>query len=205
MGFLKKQKNKTAKKQYFKELAQNLREGSETAEELVKNDLETVAMLLKFADISKELDLNVLIKLLEALGKLTKKDEDTVELFFNLARHNILAILFQMMIVLKEKVLTHYKNSQIHLLHAILILFNTSLGIKRVQKLFGSTEGFETISQPGLWAAVHFSPKLHNCVKVQSLWFSLRISRQKSFTKTFVEKYVALARELYASCLEQAL
>merc|ERR1712058_53981 len=81
--FLKKPKNKTAKKQYFKELEQNLREGSETAEELVKNDLETFATLLEFADISKELDLTVLGALVRALWESTEKDEDTVETFFN--------------------------------------------------------------------------------------------------------------------------
>merc|ERR1712098_1031206 len=32
-------------------------------------------------------------------------------------------------------------------------------------------------------------------LKIYCLWFSIRISRQKSFTKNFVESYVALARE----------
>merc|ERR1712098_760492 len=191
----KKSKNKTAKKQYFKELGQFLREKSETAEKLVKNDLETFAMLLEFADISKELDLSVLIKLLEALWDSTEKIEDTIEIFFNLARHNILAILFKMMIVLKKKVLTNYKQLQIILLYEILALFNMSLGLKRVHKLLRSTEGFETISQPEFWAPIHFSPKLNDSVKVQCLLFSIRISLQKSFTKKFVENYVALARE----------
>merc|ERR1712098_202852 len=31
--------------------------------------------------------------------------------------------------------------------------------------------------------------------KVYAIWFSIRISRQKSFTEKFVENYVALARE----------
>merc|ERR1712034_211364 len=43
---------------------------------------------------------------------------------------------------------------------------------------------------------IYFSPKLEAYVKLQSLWFSLRISRQNSFTEKFVENYVALAREL---------
>jgi len=132
------------------------------------------------------------------------KVEDSVEIFFNLARHNILAILLKMMIVLKEKVLTNYEKLQILLLFEILVLFNMSLGLKRVKKLLRSTEGFETISQPDFWAPIHFSPKLNECVKVQCLLFSIRISRQKSFTEKFVENYVALARE-YVSYLEQAL
>merc|ERR1712098_1004098 len=131
----------------------------------------------------------------EALWDPTAKEEDAVEMFFNFARHNILAILFKMMTVLKEKVLTNYKSSEILLLDAILALFNISLRLKRVQKLLRSTEGFETISQPGFWAPIHFSPKLLYGVKVQSLWFSIRIARQKSFTEKFVENYVALARE----------
>merc|ERR1712098_427988 len=140
----KKPKNKTAKKQYFKELAQNLREKSETAEKLVKNDLETFATLLEFADISKKLDLTVLGALVRALWESTEKDEDTVETFFNLARHNILEILFKMMIVLKEKYLTNYNKLQIVLLNAIFTFFNVYLALKRVQKLLRSTEGFET-------------------------------------------------------------
>merc|ERR1712098_6349 len=76
-------------------------------------------------------------------------------------------------------------------------------GLKRVQKLFGSTEDFETISQPDFWAPFHFSPKLTPTVKIDFLWFSIRISRQKSFTETFVENYVALARECVSS-LKQA-
>ena len=58
--FLKKLKNKTAKKQYFKELEQNLWQGPETAEKLAKHDLKNFAKLFEFADNSKELDLNVL-------------------------------------------------------------------------------------------------------------------------------------------------
>merc|ERR1712098_568478 len=76
-------------------------------------------------------------------------------------------------------------------------------GLKRVQKLFGSTEDFETISQPDFWAPFHFSPKLTPTVKIDFLWFSIRISRQKSFTETFVENYVALARGSVSSS-EQA-
>merc|ERR1712098_459837 len=108
-----------------------------------------------------------------------------------------------MMIVLKEKALTNYKKLQIILLNAIFTFFNVSLGLKRVQKLLRNTEGFETISQPCFWAPIHFSPKLFDGVKVQSLWFSIRISRQKSFTETFVENYVALARGSVSSS-EQA-
>merc|ERR1712098_42722 len=92
--FLKKPKNKTAKKQYFKELEQILREESEAAEALAKNDLETFAKVLEFADISKELDLKVLGTLLYVLTKSMCKEGDAIETFFNLARHNILAILF---------------------------------------------------------------------------------------------------------------
>merc|ERR1712098_664143 len=68
-------------------------------------------------------------------------------------------------------------------------------GLKRVQKLLRNTEGFETISQPGFWGPIYFSPKLTDYVKVYSLWFFLRIARQKSFTEKFVENYVAIARE----------
>merc|ERR1712098_862285 len=104
--FLKKPENKTAKKQYFKELAKNLQESIKTAEELVKDDLETFAKILEFADISKELDLIVLILLLDARRYSIKTEDDVVETFFNLARHGVLVILFQMLIVLKEKVLS---------------------------------------------------------------------------------------------------
>merc|ERR1712098_926773 len=75
--FLKKPKNKTAKKQFFKELEQNLREESETAEELVKSDLETFAKILQFADISKKLDIKLLRALVDALWKsMAYKAED---------------------------------------------------------------------------------------------------------------------------------
>merc|ERR1712098_720771 len=39
-------------------------------------------------------------------------------------------------------------------------------------------------------------------VKIYCLWFSIRISRQKSFTENFMENYVALARE-FIFTLEQ--
>merc|ERR1712098_224213 len=124
------------------------------------------------------------------------KDEVAIETFFTLARHNILAILFKLLIVLKEKVLTNYKDSQIVLLHDILAFFNNSLGLKRVMKLLRKTEGFETISQPDFWEPIYFSsPKLDEVVKVCCIWFSIRISRQKAFSEKFVENYVALARE----------
>jgi len=141
--------------------------------------------------------MNVLRMLIEALASSINpdKDEDAIETFFSLAHHNILEILFQILIALKEKVLTNYKNSQIDLLLCILIFFNRCLALKRVQKLLRNTEGFETISQPGFWEPICFSPNLPACVKVLSLWFSLRISKRKSFTENFVEKYVALARE----------
>merc|ERR1712098_927740 len=103
------------------------------------------------------------------------------------------------MIVLKEKVLTNYKSSQIMLLHSTIVLFNISLGLKRVQKLFGSTEGFETISQLEFWKPIYFSPKPIISVKIDCLWFSIRTSRQKSFTEKFVENYVALAREFVSA------
>merc|ERR1712098_784724 len=177
--------NKNAKKQYFKELEQNLQQSSETAKKLVKNDLETFAMLLEFADISKELDLSVLRKLVQALVDSTNKNEDAVETFFNLARPDILAILFKMMIVLKEKFLTNFKGSQTMLLYDIFSLFNLSSGLKRVQKLLRSTEDFETISQPEFWEPIYFSPRRLPIIKMFSLWFSLRISRQKSFTEKF--------------------
>merc|ERR1712098_807020 len=40
------------------------------------------------------------------------------------------------------------------------------------------------------------------CGRICCLWFSIRISRQKSFTEKFVENYVALARE-YIFTLKQ--
>merc|ERR1712098_1014900 len=171
----KKPKNKTAKKQYFKELEQTLREEPETAAELVKNDLETFAKILEFADISKELDLKLLRALVEAVPK---------------------SMMYKLMIVLKEKILTDYKNSQIYFLFGILSFLNAYLGFKRVTKLFRNTEGFEIISQPDFWEPIYFSPRLANSeAKIDCIWFSIRISRQKSFTEKFVENYVALARE----------
>ena len=98
-----------------------------------------------------------------------------------------------MLIVLKEKVLTNYKNSEIDLLWRILAFFNSSLGLKRVDKLLRDTRGFEKISQPDFWEPIYFSPKLNQCVKLLAVWFSLRVSRQSSFTEKFVENYVALA------------
>merc|ERR1712098_64726 len=109
-----------------------------------------------------------------------------------------------MMIVLKEKALTNNKKLQIILLNAIFTFFNVTLGLKRVQKLLRNPEGFETISQPDFWEPIYFSPKLGPASKIYSLWFSIRISRQKSFTEKFVENYVALARE-FVSSLVQAL
>merc|ERR1712098_479475 len=105
------------------------------AERLVKNDLKTFSKILEFADISKEFDICVLGMLLEALTKSNKNDknENAVETFFNLARHNVLVILFQMLIALKEKVLTNYKKLQIKLLFEVLYLFNSSLFLKRIQ------------------------------------------------------------------------
>jgi len=156
--------------------------------------LETFSKLFEFGDISKELDVKVLGTILEALGRSIERDEDAVDTFFNLARHNVLVILFQMLIVLKEKVLTNYKNSEIDLLWRIFAFFNSSLGLKRVEKLLRNTGGLEKISQPGFWEPIYFSPKLNQCVKVFALWFSLRISRQHSFTEKFVENYIAIAR-----------
>merc|ERR1712098_81257 len=121
---------------------------------------------------------------------------DTIEAFFNLAPHNILAILFKILIVLKEKVLTDYKKTQIYLLNMIVTFFNLILGLKRITKLLRNTEGFETISQPEFWEPICFSPKFANPVmKIYCLWFSIRISPQKSFTEKFVENYVALGIE----------
>jgi uncharacterized C2H2 Zn-finger protein len=85
------------------------------------------------------------------------------------------------------------------LLSKIVAFFNFPLGSKRVYKLLRNTEGFETISQSDFWAPIYFSPKLPNYLKVYSLWLSLRISRQKSFTEKFVENYVAIAREFIST------
>jgi len=117
---------------------------------------------------------------------------DAVETFYNLKRHNILSVLFRMLIVLKEKVLSDLK---IGVLYMILGFFNTHLGLKRVEKLMRNTEGFEIFSQPNFWEPIFYSPKLPAFLKISAIWFSLRISRQESFTKYFVENYVALARE----------
>merc|ERR1712098_868088 len=92
---------------------------------------------------------------------------------------------------------------QIVLLFYILSFFNIFLGFKRVMKLLRNTEGFETISQAVFWEPIYFSPRLANVVvKIECLWFSIRISRQKSFTENFVKNYVALARE-FIFALEQ--
>merc|ERR1712098_879073 len=92
---------------------------------------------------------------------------------------------------------------QIVLLFYILSFFNIFLGFKRVMKLLRNTEGFETISQPRFWEPIYFSPRLASvCVKIDCIWFSIRISRQKSFTENFVKNYVALARE-FIFALEQ--
>jgi hypothetical protein len=99
-----------------------------------------------------------------------------------------------MLIALREKVLTQQKTLQTTLLSKILGIFNLSLGLKRVDKLLRNTEGFETISQEDFWAPIHFSPNLRDVEKVMSLWFSLRISLQKSFKKHFVENYATLVR-----------
>merc|ERR1712098_253148 len=196
--FLKKPKNKTAKKQYFKELVQNLRKGPEIAERLVKNELETFSKILDFADISKKLDLELLELLLDALKDTITKEEykcESIETFYALARHNIITILFKMLIVLKEKILAQYKHVHFQLFFSILGLFNLRLSYKRIQKLLRNTEGFETVSQQRFWAPIYFSPKIYNAVKVYLLWFFLRISRQNSFTEKFVEKYITVARE----------
>jgi len=195
---LKKPNNKTAKKQYFKELAKSLQFGPETNRTmLANNDLETFAKILQFADISKELDLKVLILLLQTLRAsiCTTKAEDRVETFFNFAHHNIPAILFQILIDLIEKILVDYNKIQSFLLDKILRFFNIFLCLKRVEKLLRNTEGFETISQQDFWEPIYFSAKLEGDVKMHALWFSLRISRQKSLTQKFVEKYLVLARE----------
>merc|ERR1712098_190216 len=91
-----------------------------------------------------------------------------------------------------------YKKPQINLLFRILAFLNTFLGFKRVMKLLRNTEGFETISQPEFWEPIYFSPRLVNaCRRIYCIWFSIRISRQKSFTENFVQNYVALARETF--------
>jgi hypothetical protein len=187
-------KNKTARKQFFQELKQNLREEPETAAMFVKYDLENFAKILEFADISKELDVKVLRVLLRALATSVNKSEDAIEIFFSLARHNILVILFQIYIALKNTIFTNYKNLQNRLLFEILTLVNASLALKRVQKLLRNTKGFETISQPNFWEPIYFSSKLTDDVKVFALWFSVRISRQKLFTEKFVEHFVATAK-----------
>ena len=138
--FLKKPRNKTAKKQFFKELQQTIRQ-KEIAQSFVKNDLETFAKILQFADISKELDLRLMRLLIRAVQKILISEEDVrVEVFFNFARHNILLILFQILDVLKEKILTDYKNLQIDLLSTIFVCFNMCLALKRVEKLLRTTE-----------------------------------------------------------------
>jgi len=153
---------------------------------------------LQFADISKELDTNVLTLILQDIYLFlctSTVNEDGVEMFFNFAHYNIVVILFKMLIALRHKVLSDYKCLQIALLFDILGLFNRTLGLKRVEKLLRNTEGFETISQPGFWEPIYFSPKFTTKLRVFTLWFSLRISRQKSFPENFAEQYVDLARK----------
>jgi len=194
--FLKKPKNKIAKKQYFKELEQTLKE-PKTAEKLFKKDLKTFSKILEFADISKVLDLNVVKLVIQALKEIItdEKDELVVEVFYNLARHNVLQILFKTLIVLKEKILKEHTQLQNHLLAHFLVIFNAPLGLKRVQKLLWNTEGFEMISQPNSWEPIYFSPNLADDVKVSALWFSLRTSQQNFFSEKFVQNYVALAQK----------
>jgi hypothetical protein len=196
--FLKKPNNKKAKNQYFRELLQDSEQKLGTAERLIKNDLETFGKILQFADISKESDLKVLRFTMNPLLASINREEDQsrVETFFNFAHHDILVIMFQLLIALK-KIVRDSRNPQwplICVLGVVLSFFNFSMGLKRVEKLLRNTEGVETISQPRFWEPLYFSPKLPVNVKIASLWFSVRISRQKSFTEQFVEKYVDLAR-----------
>jgi len=192
--FLKKPKNKTARKQFFKEILQN---GSErrnkTLENFLNFDLETFASILHFADISKELEVEIIGWLLYAPLELgTEADE--IEMFFSFSRHNIFALLFQLLIALRAKALSDYKEFQIKLLARILCFFNFYLGLKRFQKLLRNTEGFEIISQPNFWEPIYFSSKFDSFVAVKVLWFSIRISGEKMFAENFIQKYVELAR-----------
>merc|ERR1712098_280455 len=121
---------------------------------------------------------------------------NNVEIFFSLAHHKIIEILFGKLIALKEKILHDFKPPQKNLFCIIIGLFNSVLGLKRVDKLLRNTKGFETISQMHFWEPLYFSPKWDDYQgKMNTLWFSLRISRRKLFTKAFVTKYVVLARD----------
>merc|ERR1712098_630822 len=53
------------------------------------------------------------------------------------------------------------------------------------------------------WEPIYFSSRI-SCAKrkIDCIWFSIRISGQKSFTEKFVENYIALARELIFTLFE---
>merc|ERR1711964_238191 len=71
--FMKKPYNKTSKKQFFKELMKNsivyhpLRTNEQLFDPRIRNDLETCAKIFAAADLSKQLDLEVLELLLNSL------------------------------------------------------------------------------------------------------------------------------------------
>jgi hypothetical protein len=163
--FLKKPTNKTAKKQFFKELRNNSVVFDAVNEypmidTKILRDLETCAKILQVADHSKKLDLEV-VELLSATLCLRmnnfaeNKETEWVEMGFEYARHGLLTLFFEIFIKLRERAMKGEKMS-ISILWGLLGFFNTSAMFKRTRKVLRNTKNFEVISQPHFWEPIFF-------------------------------------------------
>jgi hypothetical protein len=208
---LKKPNNKTAKKQFFKELLENSVVFDAVNEypmidTKILRDLETCAKILQVADHSKKLDLEV-VELLSATLCLRmnnfaeNKETEWVEMGFEYARHGLFQTFFQLCIKLREKTLSGEELPAL-IIGNLIVFLELCAMFKRTRNILRKTENFEVISQPHFWEAIFFEMNQNFCLSALS--FSIKMSHTKKFTQDFVEKYVNRITEILPACSNES-
>lgn len=99
-----------------------------------------------------------------------------------------------MFIQLKEKAMEG-ERLPIQILRVLMCFLNRCATYKRVRKVLRNTANFDVISQAQIFEQMFFNSK-NRKLSVSALKFSVEISNKKSFTQTFVEKYVHRIRKI---------
>jgi len=148
--FLKKPNNKTAKKQFFRELekmsghdffiSSGFGPGLKAFDGKIFTDLETCSKIFKVADLSKKLDFEVVKLLSTTLLYVHFCESNDYGFFFGLARHDLLSSFFRILIELRQSVIAGEQNSTF--VFETLLIFVTYF-LPHVFAVETSAKGFE--------------------------------------------------------------
>lgn len=159
--------------------------------------METCGKILKFADVSEEIDVNILDLLINQMEQ--SKVSFETDRFLEAARFDcpegILRVIIELAQTKKE--INWFTSGEGTVLSMFISFVNMSSKFKRQRKIWRNTKGYEILSQPNVLLPLFYSSKQQPSLSIEALLLLTHVDLKLQFlTPDFVYQFVCRVRTI---------